>query len=116
MTMEKLPEIKKETLTLGQQPAPKDGVSVTIVNDTNYDVNVLVSNGFYGFFSVGYIKAGASIAMPIYIWALLDVHVLYQNLPQNTFIEWTSPFSAAIRYTRKKGMVEPGSTLKVTEM
>ncbi len=114
MTSEKLPEIKEQTVVIGQQAAAKDG-GLTIINDTPYDANVFDINGTLGAYACGYIKRGNQLTLPTGIATALDVFVLFET-DAHLFIEWIGWTQLKVSYHKVKSWVAPGSTLKISEM
>lgn len=96
------------TRTATPEP-PASGRAITLVNDTRSDVVAYLQNRIWASISLGYIRAGESLALPSVVNA--DAYVLYELRKSDVFLRWPGP---EIRYTKKKINLTPGETYKIS--
>lgn len=83
---------------------------ITVINDTGFEVSVLVSNQILGIASSGYIKPNNELVLPAG-WAWWDVYILFHNQGSHLFLQGYNVWSH-----KKQNNVGYRATLKVSEM
>lgn len=92
------------------EESASDADGITVINDSGFDVTVLVANQVLGLSSAGYIRQGNQLVLPAG-WAWWDVYVLYENLGAHLIFSGITGY-----YHKKKGMVGYRDTLKISQM
>lgn len=105
----------KESMSIPQGiDKPEESASaadgITVINDSSYDVQVLVSNQILGIASSGWIRKGNQLVLPAG-WAWWDVYVLYQVGGSHLFL-----LDSRVFFNLKKTMVGYRAVLKVSDM
>ncbi|MGA3129636.1 MAG: hypothetical protein ABSD59_02475 [Terracidiphilus sp.] len=109
MTNEKFEILELHPESLGAKGASNE---VTIKNNTERDALLIVSNAFWGPVSLGYARAGKSVALPTIV--NVDAFAKFQD-GSGVFVQWDSVAKWRVFCEKKKINLTPGQTYSLSD-